>query len=653
MYCKIFFMVKFSKRIFLQFILNVSIFFVLSFSFFVFRANIRSIVSSISEKYLIENSQLYSGIIEIFFQENFSVLNNICNNFSKIDDNNDGIIDKNERNKIINKLNEISCFSKFSTVVLIDKEGFSIGNQGESFADLTFRDYFKDTVKLKKPQVSNEVFLDSKGIPSVVLTCPVFVDDNVPRILAGTINVNEIDSLFGEKGLNTQVCFYLIKKSGDIVFGSSSKNRLCYEKNFFYFINLTAQIDKRQIVKLYNDIREDKSGIIYYGNKDKKSICAYTPFKLNDCYILSVVPQDFFKARQRDLARNTFFLILIISVIVIMFVISLYLSLKQNEAVTRDNEIINYAFSKNKSMIFEFDYGKKLITLTGDYSFVTGSNKNIYKFDFIDFLAQKVHSDDIVSISLFRKSVLSIHEDYSAELRLRCMDNQYNWFKITTLTIYNEEHKVIKCITTFENVNQQIQREQELRYKAEYDSLSGLLNKGAFETKVSKLLNDEDHKICALFIIDLDNFKTINDTLGHAMGDAAIRDTAKKISLIFSIKDFLGRIGGDEFCVFTVFDNTLSEADCYKLIREKAQSLCEIINEMYFNEEKYVEISASIGIALYPYHGKSFDELFHHADNALYNVKHTVKNNYKVYEDGMYDGKESSYENTDNLNQLI
>ena len=97
-------------------------------------------------------------------------------------------------------------------------------------------------------------------------------------------------------------------------------------------------------------------------------------------------------------------------------------------------------------------------------------------------------------------------------------------------------------------------KEQELMHKAEYDSLSGLLNKGSFENKVSAHIAKNTEQTCALLIIDLDNFKMINDTLGHSMGDAAISDTAKKISLIVSIQDFLGRIGGDEFSAFVIFD---------------------------------------------------------------------------------------------------
>ena len=136
--------------------------------------------------------------------------------------------------------------------------------------------------------------------------------------------------------------------------------------------------------------------------------------------------------------------------------------------------------------------------------------------------------------------------------------------------------------------------------RAELDSLSGLLNKGSFESKVTEQISKSKNQICAFLIIDLDNFKMINDTLGHSMGDAAISDVAKKISLIFSIKDILGRIGGDEFCAFVVFEKTMPLSECIMHLNEKTADLCEILNEMYFNEDKYVEISASIGISIYP-----------------------------------------------------
>ena len=135
----------------------------------------------------------------------------------------------------------------------------------------------------------------------------------------------------------------------------------------------------------------------------------------------------------------------------------------------------------------------------------------------------------------------------------------------------------------------------------------------------------------ALIIIDLDNFKDVNDKLGHMTGDLAIKDAAKKLSLIFSDKDYLGRFGGDEFCVFMCFDSSLTSESILKIINAKAGDLVKTLREGYENEEFKVCITASIGIALYPDHGDSYEELFMKADQALYHVKQNGKNNFKIF----------------------
>lgn len=158
------------------------------------------------------------------------------------------------------------------------------------------------------------------------------------------------------------------------------------------------------------------------------------------------------------------------------------------------------------------------------------------------------------------------------------------------------------------------------------------MNKSALEESIKSSLNaNKNVTSFALFIIDLDNFKAVNDKLGHLIGDMAIQDAAKKISLIFSEKDFIGRFGGDEFCVFLQLSNAAEEKNFQKIINNKLQTLKTILNEDYFKDNIVVHVSASIGVAIYPQHGVNYQELFHNADHALYDVKMNGKDGYKIY----------------------
>ena len=146
----------------------------------------------------------------------------------------------------------------------------------------------------------------------------------------------------------------------------------------------------------------------------------------------------------------------------------------------------------------------------------------------------------------------------------------------------------------------------------------------------SYLRQEGKNNRAALIIIDLDNFKDVNDNLGHMTGDLAIKDAAKKISLIFSDRDLLSRFGGDEFCVLMCFDENLTKENILNIISSKAGDLVRSLQEDYADENQKICVSASIGISLYPDHGKSYEELFKNADEALYYVKQHGKNGFKV-----------------------
>lgn len=201
----------------------------------------------------------------------------------------------------------------------------------------------------------------------------------------------------------------------------------------------------------------------------------------------------------------------------------------------------------------------------------------------------------------------------------------------------------IKFIGNLVNVNAQVMHEQELKTQAETDLLSGLINKVTMEKRVSKFISEnKNSSFGAFFIIDLDNFKQVNDKLGHAYGDQAICDTANKLTLVFSERDFIGRIGGDEFCVFMCPKSTVKDAK--ELVEEKANTLREVLAEDYTDGETSIHVTPSIGISFFPEHATSYKDLFKKADTALYTVKNSGKNNFTFYNSSMKDAGESVYE---------
>ncbi len=162
---------------------------------------------------------------------------------------------------------------------------------------------------------------------------------------------------------------------------------------------------------------------------------------------------------------------------------------------------------------------------------------------------------------------------------------------------------------------------QRLSEKACFDPLTKILNKVAFQEAVEHALaGARDRESCALYIIDMDNFKSVNDNLGHAMGDKVLVDAAKKLQQIFRNSDLVGRIGGDEFAAFLHCpkDRVLEISE---LAAKKAETVLANLNAVYQKGGKQVQVSVSIGVAIYPSHGKNYASLYENADKALYIAK--------------------------------
>lgn len=163
-----------------------------------------------------------------------------------------------------------------------------------------------------------------------------------------------------------------------------------------------------------------------------------------------------------------------------------------------------------------------------------------------------------------------------------------------------------------------------MKSKSETDEMTGLYNKTTTETMMSKLLRNSDQRLMAMAVIDIDNFKTVNDTVGHHAGDHVIKIIANLISGLFRKTDIVGRIGGDEFCVLMV------DVPRMDIVYEKINELLQIMRyKSNLSVPEY--ISLSIGIASNHQEAVSYVQLFQQADEALYQAKQSGKAQYREY----------------------
>ncbi|MCH5263216.1 MAG: GGDEF domain-containing protein [Lachnospiraceae bacterium] len=171
------------------------------------------------------------------------------------------------------------------------------------------------------------------------------------------------------------------------------------------------------------------------------------------------------------------------------------------------------------------------------------------------------------------------------------------------------------------------EKKKELEDKADTDLLTGLTNKLATERRIKDYMAQNPNTQSMLFILDVDNFKKINDTMGHAFGDEVLRSLGQQITAIFRATDVVGRVGGDEFMIFL---KGVSDEDA---IRKEAKKVENFFRNFQAGEYVKYAATASIGVAIFPQEGSDFESLYKAADQGLYKAKKRGKNQLAFYRD--------------------
>ena len=204
-----------------------------------------------------------------------------------------------------------------------------------------------------------------------------------------------------------------------------------------------------------------------------------------------------------------------------------------------------------------------------------------------------------------------------AELRLKSISGEYHWFGCHYKTITSDTGTVVKVVGKLADISRQRSREQELREQAMRDVLTGIYNK-AGERLIDRMVKEKGQGL--FLMLDLNDFKSINDTMGHAAGDAILTEMGRVLKGACRENDIVARIGGDEFVMFLpgVFDRQTG--------KRKIGEIQESLRTVRISTWGIRGIKASIGAALCPEDGMDYGTLYKAADEAMYQAKEQSKN---------------------------
>ncbi len=272
-----------------------------------------------------------------------------------------------------------------------------------------------------------------------------------------------------------------------------------------------------------------------------------------------------------------------------------------------------HVFENSVNGIIVVDENLEFVRVNQAFSKITG-----YSLDELIGKTPRILSSGIQDQAFYEEMWYTLQEKeaWQGELWNRRKNNELYAEMLSINAVKDEQGVVSHYIGIVSDITEQKRANEKTEYLANYDYLTGLPNRLNLITTLEKYIADDEIKTLAVLFLDLDKFKPVNDRYGHQVGDQLLIAVAKRLRGCVRDTDLVARLGGDEFIIVLKKPNTSLKAS-----EKVAKKIISAISSLFNISDKQVNINTSIGIALYPEHGKDADDLITLADNAMYESK--------------------------------
>ena len=230
-------------------------------------------------------------------------------------------------------------------------------------------------------------------------------------------------------------------------------------------------------------------------------------------------------------------------------------------------------------------------------------------------------------------ATLAAGKPFEAELQYCRQDGTTFWAEVTSHPMFDEKGWQTHWVSIQRDITERRHHAAQIQWQADHDSLTGLPNRKRYQEQLTDALalaTQENTSVGVLFF-DLDRFKQINDTLGHAVGDTLLVEVARRLGRCLGTDDTLARIGGDEFTIL------LPGLSHHREAASMAQCLLDTLAEPFVADGRELFVTASIGISVAPQDGDNINDLLKNADLAMYRAKDEGRDRYRIYNEAMND----------------
>lgn len=395
--------------------------------------------------------------------------------------------------------------------------------------------------------------------------------------------------------------------------------------------NLFKQIVQKKTVEKTNHLRQIFSLKKLSSKEDAKIWFLTTSQYITQLYnvsnqVLNTILADAMQT-QRDIKKVFVFtailwILSILSLLALIYILNALIA-KESRLLKRIR-IASYTFDSHEAIVIT-DRNGIVLEVNKAFTKITGYEANEIIGHSTNILKSGKHDDKFYTDMWHQ--LLKIKQ-WNGDIYNKRKNGEIYPERLSITAIKDKNKKIINFIGQFYDISDLRNAQQEALYQASHDFLTALLNRKALLQR----LHEENAKalrhnlVHAFLFIDLDNFKHVNDTYSHHVGDELLIQVSQRMKSLLREEDILARISGDEFAIILVnVANSKEEAKAYA--QKKCQSIIDTLSQEFFIEGNKVRIGASIGIKIFPDEKNNIENIIHDADKAMYLAKKEGKNN--------------------------
>lgn len=516
----------------------------------------------------------------------------------------------------------------FQRFGIADASGNAKVTNGEKI-NISSRQYFQECMKNKK--ASSEIKKSALIEEMIcIIAVPILKDGEAIGVLYGCTDLkvfNIYENIILE---NEKTYIQVIDPDGTYIVKEPSG---ILGKRDNIFDGLSRVESQTSLQEIQEKVKNEEPTYIEISDGECRETVCFTPLKLNHWCVVTVMDQSrITNSIDYILGHDVYIMIIRVAVgVLLLSFMILYFSWQEkrqieefNERLLIDEKLFRIASEKSGVIIMSY------IIKTKQLHFINPDMFGLKLPDKIDNAPENfVHylSDKNKNLHEELHTILKNMENEEGKrtffVTVKHSDQEELILRIQLTSLFGTNGEIRQCIGVIEDATET----QHLREKADRDSLTGLYNRSYAVEKINGMLQEfspAPECVHACVLMDLDNFKKLNDTLGHQKGDQALQDVANILRQHFREYDIVCRLGGDEFLIFV-------QNIPRNVIEKNIGSLLKKLTLTYEKEEKKVCITVSAGIYLVKEPGHDFRELYQKADETLYRVKNSSKNGYRIY----------------------